>query len=78
MGTQPMTDIERADHIAADLVGLGYGQLGVLACVVRMEGENVRVIAPDGHCKPLPLMLYRIADTLAEHAGGFHNVNLRD
>lgn len=37
-----------------------------------MEGENVRIIAPDGHCKDLALMLYRIADTLAEYAGGFH------
>ena len=67
-----MTDAEHADHIAADLIAKAYGQLGILSCVVRMEGENVRIIAPDGHCKDLALMLYRIADTLAEHAGGFH------
>ncbi len=73
-----MNDIECADHIAADLIAKAYGSLGVLACVVRMEGENVRILAPDGHCKPLALMLYRIADTLAEHAGGFHNIKLRE
>ncbi len=73
-----MNELDRADHIAADLVAKAYGKLGVLSCVVRMEGENVRVIAPDHHYKDLALMLYRIADTLAEHAGGFHNIKLRE
>lgn len=63
-----MKDVEAADHVAADLVAQCYGQLGVLAAVIRVEGDNVRLIAPADHYEALALMLYRAADECAAHA----------
>lgn len=63
-----MKNIEAADQVAADLVAQCYGGLGVLAAVVRIEGDNLRLIAPAGHYEALALMLYRAADECAAQA----------
>jgi hypothetical protein len=63
-----MKDIDKADQIAADLVSACYGQQGVMACVIRADGNELRIIAPADSYKPLALMLYRAADELAARA----------
>lgn len=68
MEAEEVKDVDKADQVAADLVGQCYGQLGVLAAVIRVEGDNVRLIAPDGHYEALAMMLYSAADECAGHA----------
>lgn len=68
-----MKDVDKADQIAADLVSACYGQLGVLACVLRADGDEVRIIAPADSYKALALMLYRAADELAARAPALKN-----
>lgn len=68
MEAEEVKDLDKADQVAADLVGQCYGQLGVLAAVIRVEGDNLRLIAPAGHYEELALMLYRAADECAGQA----------
>jgi hypothetical protein len=60
--------VEAADQVAADLVLNCYGKLGVLSAVIRIDGDNLRLIAPDGHYEALAMLLYRAADECAAHA----------
>lgn len=60
--------VDQSDQIAADLVQKCYGVDGVLACVIRLVGEELRVIGPANCYEELALMLYRAADECANYA----------
>lgn len=68
MEAEEVRDVEAADQVAADLVLNCYGKLGVLSAVIRIEGDNLRLISPDGHYEALTMLLYRAADECAAHA----------
>lgn len=63
-----MNELEKTDQIAADLVSTCYAKQGALAAVIRLDGEQLRILAPADRCEALALMLYRAADAMAEHA----------
>ena len=68
--------VAQADQCGADLVH-ALAELNILSCMVRLEGGEVRVIAPANNYARLAIMLYRAADEMAGRAPK-HNLHMRD
>lgn len=58
--------LTKTDQIAADLVTT-CGRLDTLSAFVRMEGKELRVIAPAERFKELAHLFYRAADEMVAH-----------
>lgn len=58
--------LTQADQIAADLV-TACGKLDALAAFVRMEGAQLRIIAPAEMHPQLARLFYRAADEMVAH-----------
>lgn len=67
--------VTQADQCAADLIH-ALAELNVLSCMIRLEGKEVRVIAPANNYGRLAMMLYRAADEMAGRAPK-HNLHMR-
>jgi hypothetical protein len=67
-----MKDIERVDEAATKLVRL-YARLDELSLIVRTNGNDVRIIAPD-YDKAYMAKMLRIAASMLEERGD-HSLN---
>jgi len=65
----------KLDSVSHDLVQT-YGKHGVLSALIRADGtSDCVIVCPAGYEAELAKMLYRAADTMAEHAPNPHKAS---
>ena len=65
----------KLDSVAHDLVQT-YGKYGVLSALIRADGTgDCVIVCPAGYEGELAKMLYRAADTMADHAPNPHKAS---